>query len=131
MITIYDLTNPRSPQIVANVTTPYVPGPAIGRAAVVIGPHRFLFGGVLYAVGNNNFIIVDTTTLSNTAVTLSETSTSINYAQVVGTQLYAGSATGLQIYSITGSIAPAIASNGVENGGSPLLFRWRPCGTLR
>ena len=118
VVTVYDLTDPRNPRISANITTPYLPGPAIGRGAAVIGPHLFLFGGVLDSGGNNNFLLVDTTNPASPSVNLSPVSTNINYVAVVGTQLYAATDSGLQIYSIPGSIAPGISANGVENGAS-------------
>ncbi len=118
LITVYDLTDPQNPQITANVTTPYLPGPAIGRGAAVIGPHLFLYGGVLDNSNNNNFLVVDTTNPASPSITLSPTSTNVNYVRVVGTQLYAPTDSGLQIYSISGSIAPSISTNGVQNGAS-------------
>lgn len=118
MITVYDLTDPRNPRITANVTTPYLPGPAIGRGAAVIGPHLFLYGGVLDSSNNNNFLLVDTTNPSNPSITLSPTSTSVNAVRVVGTQLYAATDSGFQIYSISSSSAPSISTNGVQNGAS-------------
>ncbi|HEY2015660.1 MAG TPA: hypothetical protein VGH38_19285 [Bryobacteraceae bacterium] len=113
VITVFDLSNPRSPQIKANVTTSYKPGPAIGRGAAVIGQNLFLYGGVLDSGNNNNFLLVDATNPTNPVITLSATSTSVNYLRVVGTQLYAPTDAGLQIYSISGSPAPVIRTNGI------------------
>jgi uncharacterized protein (TIGR03437 family) len=118
VITVYDVSDPRNPQITANVTTPYLPGPGIGRGTAVIGPHLFLYGGVLDSSGNNNFLLVDTTNPASPSITLSPTSASVNYVRVVGSQLYAPTVSGLQIYSLSGSIAPSISTNGVQNGAS-------------
>lgn len=118
VITVYDLTDPRNPRITANVTTHYLPGPAFGRGAAIIGPHLFLYGGALDGSGNNNFLLVDTTDPANPSITVSATSTSVNAVRVVGTQLFAATDNGLQIYSLSGSIAPSISANGVQNGAS-------------
>jgi hypothetical protein len=72
VITVYDISNPKSPQIKANVTTSYKPGPAIGRGAGALGPNLFLFGGVLDSAGNNNFLLVDTTNPASPSITLSK-----------------------------------------------------------
>ena len=118
VITVFDITNPQSPAIVANVTTSYLPGPTIGRAAAVIGPHLFLFGGAIDGTDNNYFLQVDTTNPASPTITASPTTTGINYARVAGTMLYAPTNTGFQIYSIPNSVAPSVSANGILNGAS-------------
>jgi uncharacterized protein (TIGR03437 family) len=113
VVTVYDITNPKSPQIKANVITAYRPGPAIGRGAAVIGQNLFLYGGMLDGGNNNNFLLVDATNPANPSITLSATSTSVNYLRVVGNQIYAPTDAGFQIYSISGSMAPSIRTNGI------------------
>jgi uncharacterized protein (TIGR03437 family) len=118
VITVYDITNPQSPKIAANVTTSYLPGPAIGRGAAVIGPHLFLYGGVIDASNNNYFLLVDTTNPASPVITTSQTPASVNFVRVVGTLLYAAADSGLQIYSLSNSVAPGISPNGIQNGAS-------------
>ena len=118
VITVYDISNPQSPQIAANVTTSSLPGPAIGRGAAVIGPNLFLYGGVIDAANNNYFMLVDTTNPKNPTITTYQTSASINYMRVVGSTLYAPADTGLQIYSIPGNAAPSVCSGCVLNAAS-------------
>jgi uncharacterized protein (TIGR03437 family) len=113
VITVWDITNPKSPEITANVTTAYKPGPAIGRGAAAIGTNLFLYGGVLDSSNNNNFLLVDTTNPANPVITLSETSTSVNYLRVVGNQIYAPTDAGFNIYSISGSTPPSIRPSGI------------------
>ena len=118
VITVYDISNPQSPKIVANVPTAYLPGPGMGRGSAIIGAHQFLFGGVIDSGNNNYFLLVDTTNPANPVISVSQTSTSVNFVRVVGTMLYAGTNSGFQIYSIPGSVAPAISPNGIGNGAS-------------
>jgi uncharacterized protein (TIGR03437 family) len=118
VITVYDISNPQRPQIAANVTTAYLPGPTIGRGAAVIGPHLFLYGGAIDGGNNNYFLLVDTTDPTKPVITASPVSKSINAVRVAGTMLYAGADSAFQIYSIPGSVAPGISSNGVQNGAS-------------
>ena len=118
VVTVYDITKAQSPQMVANVTTVYLPGPGIGRGAAVIGPHLFLYGGALDASSNNYFLLVDTTDPSNPTITASPTTANVNYVRVVGTMLYAPADSGFEIYSIPDSIAPSISENGILNGAS-------------
>jgi uncharacterized protein (TIGR03437 family) len=118
VITVFDITNPQSPEIVANVTTSYLPGPAIGRAGAVIGPHLFLFGGAIDGTDNNYFLQVDTTNPASPTITASAATASVNYTRVAGTMLYAPTDTGFQIYSIPNSVAPSISANGILNGAS-------------
>jgi uncharacterized protein (TIGR03437 family) len=118
VVTVYDVTNPQSPQIVSNVTTNYLPGASSGRGAVLIGPNLFLYGGVIDVVGNNYFMLVDTTDPKNPVITTSQTSAAVNYMRVVGTTLYAPTDTGLQIYSIPGVGTPSVCSGCVLNAAS-------------
>jgi hypothetical protein len=118
VITVYDVTNSQSPQIVANVTTNFLPGPTIGQGAVVIGPHLFLYAGVIDASSNNYFMLVDTADPKNPAISTYKTSASIAYMRAVGTSLYAPADIGLQIYSIAGSPAPTVCSGCVLNAAS-------------
>jgi uncharacterized protein (TIGR03437 family) len=118
VITVFDITNPQSPQIVANVTTSSLPGPAIGRGGVVIGPNLFLYSGVIDSSNSNYFMLVDTTNPKSPAITTYQTSASINYMRVSGTTLYAPADTGLQIYSIPGNAAPSVCSGCVLNAAS-------------
>jgi uncharacterized protein (TIGR03437 family) len=118
VVTVYDITNPQSPQIVSNVTTNYLPGAAIGHGGVVIGPNLFLYAGVIDVVGNNYFMLVDTTDPKNPVITTYQTSASINFMRVVGTLLYAPTDVGLQIYSIPGNAAPSVCSGCVLNAAS-------------
>jgi uncharacterized protein (TIGR03437 family) len=100
------------------VTTSYLPGPAIGHGAVVIGPNLFLYAGVIDAANNNYFMLVDTTDPKNPVITTYQTSASINFMRVVGTLLYAPNDNGLQIYSIPGNATPSVCSGCVLNAAS-------------
>jgi uncharacterized membrane protein len=99
---VFDLTNPQSPQLVANVPTTYLPSPSVGRGAVVIGPHLFLYSGVMDSGNNQYFMLIDTTIPQSPVITTYQIPTEINYMRAVGTLLYAPTSSGLQIYSIPG-----------------------------
>jgi uncharacterized protein (TIGR03437 family) len=118
VVTVYNISSPQDPQIVANVTTSYLPGPAVGRGAAVIGPNLFLFGGVIDITGTNYFLLVDTTNPANPAITTIRVSTNVNGVRVVGNTMYAGTDAGLDIYSIASAGVPTISANGVVNGAS-------------
>jgi uncharacterized protein (TIGR03437 family) len=118
VVTVYDITNPQSPQITANVTTTYLPGPAIGTGAAVIGPHLFLYSGVIDAAGNNYFLLVDTNDPKNPVITTLQTPSSINYVRLVGNTLYAPADSGLLIYSVPGNSPPSICTGCVLNAAS-------------
>ena len=118
VVAVFDLTNPQSPQLIANVSTAYVPAESFGSGAVVIGPQLFLYGGVMNASNNQLLMLVDTTTPQNPVITTYVVPAAINVMKAVGTLLYAPTASGLQIYSIpgTGSISYT-ASVQVPNTG--------------
>ncbi len=102
VVAVFDLTNPQSPQLVANVSTAFLPSPSFGHGAVVIGPNLFLYGGVMDASNNQLLMLVDTTTPQNPVITTFQVPAAINGMRAVGTLLYASTSSGLQIYSIPG-----------------------------
>ncbi len=103
VVAVFDLTNPQSPQLVANVQTSYTPSSTFGRGAVVIGPHLFLYGGILDASSNESLMLVDTTNPLSPVISTFAVPSAVSVMKASGTLLYAPSATGLQIYSIPGT----------------------------
>jgi hypothetical protein len=118
VIAVFDLTNPQNPQLVANVSSTYLPSPSFGRGAQVIGPNLFLYAGVRDASNNAYLMLVDTTNPASPVITTYPITAAINGMRAVGTLLYASTDSGLQIYSIPGlgavqyTAAVQIANNG-------------------
>jgi uncharacterized protein (TIGR03437 family) len=119
VIAVFDLTNPQNPQLVANVPTTFLPSSTFGYGAAVIGPHQFLYGGVMDGSNNQYLMLVDTTSPQNPAITTYLVPAPINVMKAVGNLLYAPTSSGLQIYSIPGpggalsyTAAVQIANNG-------------------
>ncbi len=102
VVAVFDLTNPQIPQLVANVSTAFLPSPSFGRGAVVIGPNLFLYGGVMDSSNNQLLMLVDTTNPQSPVITTYTVPAAINGMRAVGTLLYASTSSGLQIYSIPG-----------------------------
>ncbi len=102
-IAVFDTTNPQNPQLVANVPTTFLPGNSFGHGSAVIGPHLFLYSGIIDASNNNYLMLVDTTNPATPVITTYPVAQGINAMRALGTLLYAPTAGGLQIYSIPGT----------------------------
>jgi len=102
VVEVFDLTNPQNPQLVANVTTTFLPADSAGRGAAVIGPHLFLYAAVMDVSSNNFLMLVDTTDPHNPVITTYPIVSPINVMKAVGPLLYAPTGNGLQIDSIPG-----------------------------
>jgi len=118
-LTTFDITNPRSPAILANIVLPYTnfsPG-----SAVQIGPNLSLFAGVADSSGNPLLLLVDTTNPLVPVVTPYTVPAAVSNMVVAGNLLHvtAGSA-GYAIFQIPGVTASQYQLTG--NCGGP--FNW-------
>ncbi len=107
VVTVFDVTDRRSPAIVSLNTTSYTVG--YGGGAAQIGPSLFAFAGVQDSGGDQVMLVVDATNPTAPVLTSYPIPSPFTSMQAVGTTLYAtlGSG-GFGIYSIPGiSSGPA------------------------
>jgi hypothetical protein len=101
VVTVFDVTDRRSPAILSLNTTNYSVG--FGGGAAQIGPSQFAFGGVQDSSGNQLLLLVDATNPAAPVFSSYPISQPFTSFQPVGSTLYAtlGSG-GFGIYSIPG-----------------------------
>jgi hypothetical protein len=100
-LTTFDISNPRSPTLLANIVLPYTNFSA--GPAVQIGPYPSLFGGVQDNSGNNLLLLVDTTNPLVPVVTPYSIPVGATNFTAVGTLLHVSAgAAGYAVYQIPG-----------------------------
>jgi RHS repeat-associated protein len=118
-LTTFDITNPRSPSILANIVLPYTKfyaGPA-----VQIGPNLSLFAGAIDSSGNNLLLLIDTTNPLVPVVTPYTVPAGVTGMTVVGNLLHVtAGAAGYAIYQIPGVTNSQYHLTGNCNGP----FKW-------
>jgi hypothetical protein len=101
VLATFDVSNPRAPTALANVTTTYKVGS--GGGAARIGNYLFAFAGVQDASNNNVLLIVDATNPSAPVLQSFPISQPFTSMQAAGATLYATlGAGGFATYSIPG-----------------------------
>ncbi len=101
VVTTFDVSDPRQPQILSVNTTTYTVG--IGSGATAIGTNLFAFAGVFDPNGNNVLLIVDVTNAAAPVIQSIPIPQPFTDMRAVGTTLFAtlGSG-GFAAYSIPG-----------------------------
>ena len=101
VVTVFDVTDRRSPVILSLNTTNYSVG--LGGGAAQIGPSQFAFGGVQDSGGNQVLLLVDATNPAAPVFSSYPISQPFTSFQPVGSTLYATlGASGFGVYSIPG-----------------------------
>jgi len=102
VVTVFDISNPRSPQILSNTTTTLTPG--LGSGGAIIGTNLFLVNGQEDAGGNPILFTIDTTNPASPVIKTYPVPANINGLAPRGTVLYAATSDhGFQTYSIPGT----------------------------
>ncbi|HLK66747.1 MAG TPA: malectin domain-containing carbohydrate-binding protein [Bryobacteraceae bacterium] len=123
VVTTFDLTNPRSPAVIASTATSYQPG--LGGGAAQIGTNLFVFGGVRDSAGNNVLLLVDTSNPRNPVLTSYPVVAGITRLVAAGNILHATlGAAGYAIYQIPGLTATEQTLSGSCN--APVTFSMNP-----
>ena len=105
VVATFDITDPRSPQLLSSTVTDYSVG--VGGGATRIGNNLFAFAGVVDANNNPVMLVVDATNPQAPLFESSFITQPFTSIQAVGSTLYAtlGSG-GFAIYSIPGGSSP-------------------------